>query len=317
MISIKDLTHKVKKILKKDVYFSNLWKGKGKTVCLGIYDWGESLSFRSFYQGHIVMDLSGKVLSIVDQDQPIRSLNSLIGKNIDLRTMDKYKKEVKSRPVGVESADVLGEVIDSGKVVLYTKKNFDIIKFPKTYDTNNQKGWDHYRNYPAADTYKEILKKYKQKVSSFYIHDDSATTYYFEVDINKDISISVKLWRFFSYELTVRVYKGEDLLVSLKNSEASQLEAVLNEVISGTISNETRLKSLISRNRQLKNYSNLRPTGYEEFSFSANVKDLRTKYIFKVNFKTNKVSCVNMQKNNKTVPLVVKRLNQEFKELSI
>lgn len=71
-------------------------------------------------------ELAGKITAVKNHrknsQQDITKYQKLVGQVVDLASYEKNESKIKDRPVGVESANIIGEIIQ-GKLVKYTKNN--------------------------------------------------------------------------------------------------------------------------------------------------------------------------------------------------
>ena len=314
-ISIKELKEIIRnKLNDKYAYLSNLWKNKNEqSVCIGIYSSGNDIT-KGYYQSHIVMDYNGRIIRVQDRYGNSNELSLLLNKNLDLNSFEHdYEKVIKDRPVGVESSNILGTINSRGRVKIYAKRDVANIKFSETYKTNNLQGFSYYGNYFLVDLFKNLVKKYENRIEDFSIHNDGITYYniYFKI---KEYHIYITLSQFFKYELQVKIFKNQDpILLKLTDGLCSNLDKLLKEIVSNKLSNKTKSMILLTREYEVDDFYLSNEDNPENLEFNVSVSDLSTTYKFNFNYRKNKITCLNIGRSKKKIPKIVKHLNEEMR----
>lgn len=300
------------KIVEKDlnmkdegIHLSNLWKNKNETkINIGLYSFGKGLTGTSYYISHIVMDYKGNILKVLKHDKDNEELQPLIGKSIKFKPNTK----IKNRPVGVERADIVGEINKKGHVNIFSKRDFVSMSFPEKYECNNRS--EFYKNFGLTKIYQEVLKNNKDHMVSSYLSDNGALEYTVNFSFN-DYSFRVHMFQFFSYSLKISLFKKDKLIARFEDHECQYFQETLNNIMSGKITDRMKVNKIVSNQYKIEKYFFEKEEDNKLF-YNLIIRDLNQSYKFEFNLNENKVTCLNQGRSKKTIPLILNDLNKKI-----
>lgn len=269
------------------------------------------------YYCHIELDFKGKIVAVKDEyhkdvAKVAKLSKQLLGKVVDLNTFEhEYEKEIHSRAVGVESSDILGRIDESGKVIIYNRKNAHKLALREQYVARDK--MENHGNYPDAQRFQHFINKYRHQLNSFSIHKDSITYYRYNFTIG-GLSVGVTLEEFFNYKLSVRVY-GMGTCLELKGSEIDQLPEVIEQFTKKRLSPLNKVK-IITRAKGIS---------YGEYLEVGNVIKAtlrfdgwrgrpKGKYTFEFDMKNKTVNCPQGGRSKKFIPQILGQFQKQLKQ---
>lgn len=239
------------------------------------------------------------------RNEDILNMSNLISKKIDLKSFSEENCNfVKDRPTGVNEAYIYGEFINNSYFE-YSNDNIKSIELKKTYETDNDKGWAYHKNYNLYLLYKEIINSLG-KVESFLIKDDGLKEYRLYFKIYKEVSVSVVLSQFFSYNLDVAIIKNDKCIIRLKNENCKNLNFILNELKSNNLSETTKSMIILSQYHMIEDF-HCKKDFIEVF-----VKGMSKMYKFSFDFEKENVRCLNTGNSKRKIPKLLNWINEDF-----
>jgi len=319
-ISLKELTKQIKKIakVKENVYYKDLFKDKGKRVCLSFYYFGDISSFHcGIYLVYMFLDYNGKITGVQLGIKEPEDYQGLIGTTLDLTTLGKYKKQVHDGPKNFNMTKVLGEVTSNGTIRMFTKKDYLNPRVVDKQEVNDKLEEPDNKEY--VELYRSFTKEFRKYLVDCKMTDDHGTKWVASFKI-RGTNFSIELWLFFHYHFTITIYsrKGfRGLTLSDNKVDAKEFMAIVKEIISKKLSNITKVLCVTEK------------CGYDDrgYSFRSNEDEVevdikfrgdgepRGKYTFKFDLNKKKVRCLDTKRSTKFIPEEVKRFRERLREM--